>query len=44
MPPLALDVLLSSIPMLALGSLSWRLVWPRWKLFAKLLLHPCLYR
>jgi len=40
---LLLDVLLATIPMLLLAAFTWRLVWPRWKLVAKLLLHPCIY-
>jgi hypothetical protein len=43
MPPLVLDVLLATIPMVAVASFTWRLVWPRWKLFAKLAIHPVLY-
>lgn len=40
---IALDVVLATIPMVLLASLTWRLVWPRWKLLAKALLHPCIY-
>lgn len=40
---LALDVALASIPMIVVVALTWRLVWPRWKLYGKLLLHPCGY-
>ena len=43
MHPIVLDVLLASIPLLAVAAVTWRLVWPRWKLVAKLLLHPCFY-
>ena len=43
MSPLALDVLLASIPMLLLAAFTWRLVWPRWKLVGKVILHPCIY-
>ena len=39
----ALDVALASIPMVLLTSITWRLVWPRWKLLGKLVLDPCLY-
>lgn len=39
----ALDVLLATIPMVLLAAFTWRLVWPRWKLVAKVLLHPCIY-
>jgi hypothetical protein len=39
----ALDVMLASIPMIALAVVTWRVVWPRWKLVAKLLLHPAVY-
>ena len=39
----ALDVALSTIPMVLLAAVTWRLVWPRWKLVAKLLIHPCVY-
>lgn len=38
-----LDVLLATIPMALLAAITWRLVWPRWKLVAKVLLHPCIY-
>lgn len=38
-----LDVLLATVPMVLLAAVTWRLVWPRWKLVAKLLLHPCIY-
>jgi hypothetical protein len=37
------DVVLATIPMLALASITWRLVWPRWKLIVKLALHPFIY-
>lgn len=40
---LALDVALATLPLLLLAAVSWRLVWPRWKLFGKLLVHPCIY-
>lgn len=39
----ALDVVLATIPMVLLASVTWRLVWPRWKLIAKVLLQPCIY-
>jgi hypothetical protein len=41
--PLLLDVLLATIPMVLLATVTWRLVWPRWKLIVKIVLHPCLY-
>lgn len=40
---LILDVVLATVPMVALAAVTWRLVWPRWKLVAKILIHPCLY-
>lgn len=43
MHPVLLDVILATIPALVLAGLTWRVVWPRWKLVGKLLLHPCLY-
>lgn len=43
MNSLVLDVVLATIPMVALAAVTWRLVWPRWKLIAKLLVHPCIY-
>lgn len=43
MNPLILDVVLATIPMALLAAVTWRLVWPRWKLVAKILLHPCIY-
>jgi hypothetical protein len=43
MNPLILDVVLATIPMVALASVTWRVVWPRWKLVAKIVLHPLIY-
>lgn len=43
MHPVLLDVVLASIPMLALAAVTWRLVWPKWKLVGKLVLQPCFY-
>jgi hypothetical protein len=43
MHPVLLDVVLATLPMAALAAVTWRLVWPRWKLIAKLLVHPCIY-
>jgi hypothetical protein len=43
MSRIALDVILATIPMVLLASITWQLVWPRWKLWAKVLLHPCIY-
>lgn len=43
MNSVALDVILATIPMVALASVTWRLVWPRWKLVAKIILHPLIY-
>jgi len=40
---LVIDVALSAVPMLLLTAIGWRLVWPRWKLFGKLLIHPSIY-
>lgn len=40
---LIFDVAISSVPLVLLAIISWRLVWPRWKLFGKLLIHPCIY-
>jgi hypothetical protein len=40
---IAIDVLLASIPLAVVAAFTWRVVWPRWKFFAKLILHPCLY-
>jgi hypothetical protein len=37
------DIGLSLIPMVITLRFTWRLVWPRWKLYAKLLLHPFIY-
>jgi hypothetical protein len=39
----ALDVALATIPMVLFVSITWRLIWPKWKLFGKVLLHPCIY-
>jgi hypothetical protein len=38
-----IDVLLATIPMVLLAAFTWRLVWPRWKLVGKLVVHPCIY-
>src|SRR5690606_3179890 len=38
-----LDVVLATFPMVLVASITWRLVWPRWKLFGKVLLHPFIY-
>jgi hypothetical protein len=43
MSNLILDVVLATVPMVALAAVTWRLVWPRWKLVGKVLIHPCLY-
>lgn len=43
MESLALDVGLGTLPLFLLAPISWRLVWPRWKLFGKLLIQPCVY-
>lgn len=43
MENLGLDVALATLPQLLLATISWRLVWPRWKLFGKLLIHPFIY-
>lgn len=38
-----LDAALATLPALVLAGVTWRVVWPRWKLVGKLLLHPVLY-
>jgi hypothetical protein len=43
MATVGFDVLLSAVPMAFLAALGWRLVWPRWKLVGKLVVHPCIY-
>lgn len=43
MNPRLVDMLLATVPALLLATITWRVVWPRWKLVAKLLLHPCFY-
>jgi hypothetical protein len=43
MSPLLLDVILATIPVVFVAAITWRLTWPRWKLWAKLIVHPCLY-
>lgn len=43
MSGLILYVLLATLPLALLASVSWRLVWPRWKLVTKLVVHPCVY-
>lgn len=39
----AFDAALATIPMVLLAGITWRLVWPRWKLTAKVLVHPLIY-
>jgi hypothetical protein len=34
---------LATIPALALAAVTWRVVWPRWKLVAKFVAHPLAY-
>jgi hypothetical protein len=43
MHPVLVDVLLATMPALLLAAATWRVVWPRWKLVGKLLLHPVIY-
>lgn len=43
MHPLLLDVILATVPAALLAAVTWRVVWPRWKLIGKLVLHPCIY-
>ena len=37
------DVAIATIPMIVVALITWRLVWPRWKLVAKIVVHPFLY-
>lgn len=39
----AFDVAAATVPMVILAAVTWRLVWPRWKLIAKALVHPFIY-
>jgi hypothetical protein len=39
----AFDVAVATVPMVLLAAITWRLVWPRWKLVAKVLIHPFIY-
>lgn len=43
MPALLLDVILAIIPAWLLAFVTWRIIWPRWKRWGKLALHPVLY-
>lgn len=43
MHPVIFDVLLATLPALLLAAVTWRVVWPRWKLVGKLVLHPVVY-
>jgi hypothetical protein len=43
MPTVLTDLVLATLPVVLLSAITWRLIWPRWKRAAKLLLHPCLY-
>lgn len=43
MHPIAIDLLLAGIPLGALTAITWRLVWPTWKLIAKVILHSLVY-
>lgn len=38
-----LDAALATVPALILAAVTRRVVWPRWKLVGKLLLHPVIY-
>lgn len=39
----AFDVVAATVPMIVLAVITWRLVWPRWKLIAKAIVHPFIY-
>lgn len=43
MPAVLLDVLLATIPAWLLATVTWRLIWPRWKRWGKLAVHPIVY-
>ena len=43
MPTFLLHVVLATVPAWLLVAVTWRLIWPRWKRWGKLALHPCLY-
>jgi hypothetical protein len=43
MHPVLVDVLLATVPAFVLAAVTWRVVWPRWKLVGKLLLLPLVY-
>lgn len=43
MRTLILHVALATVPVVLLAAVTWKLVWPRWKLVAKVVLHPCIY-
>jgi hypothetical protein len=43
MNPRLLDVLLATLPVVGLAVITWRVVWPKWKLVGKLLVHPAVY-
>lgn len=38
-----LDAAVATVPALVLAAVTWRVVWARWKLVGKLVLHPVLY-
>jgi hypothetical protein len=41
--PVLLDVVLATLPLLLVAAVTWRVTWPRWKFWVKLLLHPVIY-
>ena len=43
MNSIAFDVIVATIPVVGLAIITWRVVWPTWKLIAKLIIHPCIY-
>lgn len=43
MEPTLKYVVFASAPAFFLSAITWRLIWPRWKRVAKLLVHPCAY-
>ena len=43
MHPVLLDTLLAIMLVFASAAVMWRVVWPKWKLVAKIVIHPCIY-
>jgi hypothetical protein len=43
MHPVLLDTLLAIMLVFASALVTWRVVWPKWRLLAKIIIHPMIY-